>query len=211
MPISKDRILFEDDYLLAVNKRSGELVVKGSGRVQKLPLLDYLRKDYPGLTCLHRLDYETSGVVLFAKSKSIAKMMIEEQLMNKKYYRALLLGCPKQKKGSIDIPLPARGKGSVAAQTDYRVLRRIGDYSFVEAVIETGRQHQIRRHFSKIGCPLILDEVYGDRKANAKFSRMTRMKKFFLHAYSLEFMHPESRKIKKISVQIPEGFERCLS
>jgi len=69
MPIARDRILYEDEYLLAVNKLSGELVVKGSGKTEKLPLFDFLKKEYPGLRALHRLDFETSGVIILLGRK----------------------------------------------------------------------------------------------------------------------------------------------
>ena len=70
MPLDPTRILFQDQHLLAVNKLSGELVVAGKGKVEKLPLLDFLKKDFPGLRAVHRLDFETSGVVLFARTKA---------------------------------------------------------------------------------------------------------------------------------------------
>ena len=77
MPIARDRILYEDEHLLAVNKLSGELVVKGSGKMEKLPLFDFLKKEYPGLRALHRLDLETSGVILFARTKEAYEKVME--------------------------------------------------------------------------------------------------------------------------------------
>src|SRR3989338_8998204 len=108
MSISSDRILYLDDALLAVNKRSGELVVRGAGEVGKLPLLDFLKKDYPGLQTLHRLDFETSGVVLFARNSAVAKQVLASKFDGwKKIYGLLVMGRVK-KRGVIDMPLSAR-------------------------------------------------------------------------------------------------------
>lgn len=239
MPIHKERILYDDEYLLAVNKLSGELVVKGAGEVGKLPLLDFLKKDYPGLQTLHRLDFETSGVVMFAKSKKVAAMVKESKFEGwRKVYRTLVVGRLRER-GEIRIPLPVHGRtpfvsranvlrGSakglapqddtkgyqgetVAAVTRYKVLRSIGDVSYVECEIATGRHHQIRRHFAEIHHPLVLDDLYGDRKCNQRFSRATGYRKFFLHAYSLDLLHPVTGERIHIEAPLPRAFEEVLS
>jgi len=111
MPIAPERILYEDDSLLAVNKLSGELVVRGKGRVDKLPLLDFLRKDRSGLNALHRLDFETSGAVLFAKTKEVEEKILSSRFRGwRKTYRTLVMGRILRENGVIRIPLPARGK-----------------------------------------------------------------------------------------------------
>jgi len=119
MPISRDRILYQDDHLLAVNKLSGELVVKGKGEVGKLPLLDFLKKDYPGLRTLHRLDFETSGVVVFARTKQVYGKVMESGFSGwKKVYCTLVVGRMERERGEVRAPLPARsGKGTVEAVT----------------------------------------------------------------------------------------------
>src|SRR3989338_6378438 len=102
MPISPDRILYSDDHLLAVNKLSGELVVRGKGKVGKLPLYDFLKKDYPGLRALHRIDFETSGVVVFARTKAAYNAVMNTKFDRwLKTYRTFVVGQLPSTKDSI--------------------------------------------------------------------------------------------------------------
>ena len=113
VPIHRSRILYEDDSLLAVNKLSGELVVRGKGNVGKLPLLDLLRKDHPGLRAVHRLDFATSGVVIFAKTKAAEQAIVASKFAGwQKTYRTLAAGRMEKNSGEIRKPLPARAGGS---------------------------------------------------------------------------------------------------
>ncbi|OGJ71254.1 hypothetical protein A2454_02195 [Candidatus Peribacteria bacterium RIFOXYC2_FULL_55_14] len=212
MPISRDRILYQDDHLLAVNKLSGELVVKGKGEVGKLPLLDFLKKDYPGLRTLHRLDFETSGVVVFARTKQVYGKVMESGFSGwKKVYCTLVVGRMERERGEVRAPLPARsGKGTVEAVTRYTVLDRFANSSFVEAEIETGRHHQIRRHFASIGHPLALDHVYGNEKFNRVFTQEFRYRKFFLHAARVELLHPITGERIVIEAPLPKTFEKMI-
>lgn len=212
MSISQDRILYEDEYLLAVNKLSGELVVKGSGKVEKLPLLDFLKKDYPGLRTLHRLDFETSGVVIFARTKEAYEKVIDSNFSGwKKIYQTLVMGQIGRNKGEIKEPLPARnGKGTVEALTSYSVLDRFANSSSIEAEIETGRHHQIRLHFASIEHPLVLDHVYGHKKFNRLFTREFGFKKFFLHAVKVELLHPITGKKIVIEAPLPRTLDKIL-
>lgn len=209
MPIAPERILFEDQWLLAVDKLGGELVVKGKGRIDKLPLLDFLRKQYPHLVTIHRLDFETSGVVVFAKSRKILATILENKFEGwQKHYRALVLGTPKLAKSTIDYRLPARsGDGKVAAETAYTVIETIGPVSVVELSFERGQRHQIRRHMAMIHHPLILDEVYGEPKANREFSTFLKLRRFFLHASSVTFPHPVTGKTVTVSATMPRAFK----
>ena len=160
MSIDPHRVLFEDEHLLAVNKLCGELAVKGRGAVGKLPLLDFLKEDYPGLTTVHRLDFETSGILLFAKRKEVARNILDTKFDQwTKKYRCLVAGRIERGGGVIQKRLPTRHSARdarnaadlVDAKTTYTVLERFGNSTSVEAVIETGRHHQIRRHFAAIG------------------------------------------------------------
>ena len=218
MSIDPHRILFSDNHLLVVSKLSGELVVKGKGKVGKLPLLDFLKKEYPGLQTIHRLDFETSGTVSFARNKIVAQKIRESRFTGwQKNYLTLVKGMPK-KKGVIRLPLPTRrnpkSKNSkqifVEAVTKYSVIESFGDVSLVECEIETGRHHQIRRHFAMLGHPLVLDEEYGDRKFNRLFVREYGFRKFFLHAKALEFPHPMTGKKIHIEALLPKAFEQML-
>lgn len=209
--IDSRRILFDDDSFLAVNKLAGELVVAGAGQSDKLSLLDFLRKDHPGLRALHRLDFETSGVVLFAKTKKAADAVLSSKFAGwKKTYVTLVAGRMPREQGVIRTPLPARGEGTVPAQTDYRVLQVFANSSLVEADIFTGRHHQIRRHFASIGHPLLLDEEYGNKGINRVFTREFRLHRFFLHAATLEFPHPLTGETLTIKAPLPRVFEGVL-
>jgi len=211
VPVAADRILYQDEHLLAVNKLSGELVVRGKGAVGKLPLLDFLRKEYPGLRALHRLDFETSGVLLFARTKAAADAVIGSRFAGwRKTYQTLVMGRLTRTQGGISKPLPARGRGTVPAETRYRTLERFANSSFVEAEPLTGRQHQIRRHFAAIGHPLVLDQEYGHRKFNGIFKQEFGFQRFFLHAASLSLPHPVTGKALRIEAPMPEQFKKVL-
>lgn len=212
MPIAKERILYEDQWLLAVAKLSGELVVQGKGRLDKLPLLDFLKKEYPTLQTIHRLDFETSGVVVFAKSKTVLGKILESKFSGwKKEYQAIVLGSLKKPEGVISFRLPARsGEGKVSAESHYRVEEAMGPVSLVHVTIERGQRHQIRKHLSMIGNPLILDELYGIAKANKEFGKFLKLHRFFLHASRVTFPHPMTGKIIEIIAPLPPMFESVL-
>lgn len=210
--------MYKDGDFLAVHKLCGELVVRGKGPLGRLPLLDFLKKEYPGLRAVHRLDFETSGVVLFARTKrgleALAPMKGEGRTSGpviEKTYAALVTGAMKPREGIIAKPLPARAGGDlVPAETRYRVLEQFETVSYVEAAITKGRHHQIRRHFAGTGHPLILDEVYGNAKANAAFSKTFRYRKFFLHARRISFVHPFTGEKLTIETPLPKAFEEVL-
>ncbi len=216
--INPARILHEDDHLLAVNKLSRELVVKGKGPVDTLPLLDFLRLTYgSSLKPLHRLDFETSGVVLFAKSKECfeeavtKKAFVKEEGGAEKTYRAIVMGHMKPPKGIIDDPLPARNsRDLLPASTAYRVLQTFGDTSFVEAVIRAGRHHQIRRHFAAVDHPLVNDQLYGNKTFNRLFARTFRFRYFFLHAWRVDLTHFVTGERLAIQAPLPQSFEKAL-
>ena len=219
MKISSERILYKDEHFLAVHKLSGELVVRGSGPVVKLPLLDFLKKDFLGLRAVHRLDFETSGVVLFARTKAALEAVAPTKeeggrtsgIAMEKTYVALVKGRPRDRQGVIKKPLPARAGGEmVPAETKYKILEEFETVSLIEAVITKGRHHQIRRHFQSIGNPLILDDVYGDPKANKSFSKAFQYRKFFLHAENLTFKHPFTGAETAIKAPLPPAFEAVL-
>jgi len=212
MPISKERILYEDQWLLAVAKLGGELVVRGKGQLQRLPLLDFLRKNHPSLVPIHRLDFETSGVVVFAKSKSVLAAILEKKFAGwKKTYLALVLGHPLQQQGNVSFRLPARsGDGKVEAITHYRVQQTFPGGALVELEFERGQRHQIRRHMAMIGHPLLLDDVYGQKKANRSFSKRLKLRRFLLHASRIEFPHPVTGESVIITAPLPMTFGAAL-
>lgn len=210
--LNPDRILFQDQWFLAVHKLPQELVVRGKGPLGKLPLLDFLRPQFPGVRPLSRLDFDTSGVVLFARTKESSAKVIESKYEGwKKIYHALVAGIIPKDQGDIRFPLPARMSGDkVPAHTAYTVLERFIGCTLVECTIESGKHHQIRRHFALIKHPLLLDDVYGDRKTNISFTKAFRYRRFFLHAAAVEFVHPFTGQPVRIEAPRPKAFEEVL-
>ncbi len=210
------RTLYEDEYLLIVNKLAGELVVAAEkpkkGEHSKLPLYDFLHKNYPGLRVVHRLDFGTSGVLVFARNAEVVKTVRESKFAGwKKKYRMLVHGKFEQKTGTIRKPLPARThEGLVEAVTHYRVLGQFRDISFVETEIETGRKHQIRQHLASIKHPLVLDPIYGDARRDRPFKKHFKYRRFFLHAFSLDLPHPVTKKMLHVEAMLPSAFEEAL-
>lgn len=210
--IHPDRILYEDDHLLIVNKLSGELVVAADGE-GKQPLYDFLHQSRPGLRVVHRLDYATSGVLVFAKSADVAKTIREGKFNNwHKTYRTLVAGRLKNPSGTIDRKLPARSaKELVPATSHYRVLAMYPHASYVEVDIDTGRKHQIRRHMQFIGHPLLLDPIYGDPRIDRGFKKHHKYRRFFLHASKLRFPHPVTGKEIVVEAPLTQAFEKVLT
>ncbi len=212
MPIDPRRILFQDDHFLAVQKLAGELVVAGKGKMEKLPLFDFLRAEFPGIHPVNRLDFETSGIVIFARGKPTLKAVMDQKFKGwKKWYQAIVMGVPVREKGDISFPLPTRVTGEdVPAHTKYKVLERFGGVTLVEAQIESGKHHQIRRHFAMIKHPLVLDKIYGDKKFNNMFSQKFGYHRFFLHASKIEFPNPITGQTVMVECELPNAFEFVL-
>lgn len=217
MSIDARRVLYCDEHVLAVNKLSGELTVRGKGALGKLPLLDFLRRQYPGLRAVHRLDFETSGVVVFARTRNTLQNILNKKFVQwEKVYVTLVAG-RLQREGVIRFALPARSvkvpeeRRQVPAVTRYRVREQFRDAAFIEVRMEEGgRRHQIRQHLARVGHPLVLDAVYGDRVLNHQFTRVYGYHRFFLHAVRLSFPHPVTGKILTIEAPLPQAFVECL-
>lgn len=211
MALNRTRILYEDEHLLIINKLPQELVVAAEGE-GKLPLADFLRKDYPGIRVLHRLDFGTSGCVAFARTKEAAEFVKETKFNGwTKTYRAILQGRMERRVGELTKPLPARQGGElIPAKTTYRTTRVFRDATDVEAIIDTGRKHQIRRHFASIGHPLALDPLYGDKKKDKTFAKRYGYKRFFLHAWKLSLPHPITGKHISVIAPLPEAYMQAL-
>ncbi len=209
--ISPERILYEDEHLLVVNKLAGELVVAADGE-GKEPLYDFIHKSYPGLRVVHRLDFATSGVLVFAKSAEVVRLIRESKFKDwKKTYRTIVAKPMKNKFGTINRKLAARTKDElVDAVTHYRVLDLFPHATYVEVDIDTGRKHQIRQHLQFIGHPLINDPQYGDPRLDRAFKKYHKYRRFFLHAFKLTFPHPITGKELVISAPLPKAFEDVL-
>jgi 23S rRNA pseudouridine1911/1915/1917 synthase len=168
-----DYLIFEDDQLVAVNKPAGMLTI--ADRAGNLALKNYLQEKYGEIFTVHRLDKDTSGMIVFAKNEKAHRQlsMLFEGREVAKYYVGLVHGTPVKSSGTVDIGLmehPVR-KGLMVANrkgkpsvTDYEVLESFRQYSWMQFRIHTGRMHQIRVHMKDIGTPLVCDEFYGDGK-----------------------------------------------
>jgi 23S rRNA pseudouridine1911/1915/1917 synthase len=167
-------IVFENDLFIAVNKPSGLLSIPDR-LGQEISLKDILKEKYGAIYTVHRLDRDTSGIIVFAKTEEGHKQLslLFEGREMEKYYVGLVYGNMMTPKGSIDAPImehPGKttkmvthAKGKISL-TDYEVLESFRLYSWVQFRIHTGRTHQIRVHMKHIGHSIVCDELYGDPK-----------------------------------------------
>jgi 23S rRNA pseudouridine1911/1915/1917 synthase len=227
-------VLFEDDDLLVLNKPPGLVVHPAAGHEEHTlvnALLHHCRGSLSGIGgvarpgIVHRLDKETSGCLVAAKHDAahLALARQFEERTVEKIYDALVLGAVERDAGEIRASI-ARHPGhrkrmavrdheadSRFAHTSYRVLERLVHATHVEAVIHTGRTHQIRVHFQFIGHPLLGDATYG-AKANKRFVELTGYEapRVLLHARHLAFVHPGSGKKLTFAAPLPEDFQAAV-
>jgi tRNA pseudouridine65 synthase len=220
-------ILYEDEYIIAINKPPGILVHKTWISEDKVFLLQMLRDQlgYRPYT-IHRLDRGTSGVILFAKSQEMSGKFSELFMEHKieKKYLAIVRGW-LQDEDIINYPLsdPESGKHEkLEASTAYRCLAKseinaaIGlkyktaRFSLIEAIPKTGRRHQIRKHFAHIDHPIIGDKRHGDVKHNTYFREHFEIGRMCLHASELQFIHPISLNLISIKAVHNDEFNNAL-
>ncbi|AIR71581.1 23S rRNA pseudouridine(955/2504/2580) synthase RluC [Dickeya fangzhongdai] len=218
-----DCILYEDDYLLLLNKPSGTAVHGGSGlSFGVIEALRALRPEARFLELVHRLDRDTSGVLLVAKKRS-ALRSLHEQLRGKgmqKDYLALVRGQWQSHCKAVQAPLlknvlqsgerivrvNSEGKPS---ETLFKVEERFDCATLVRASPITGRTHQIRVHAQYAGHPIAFDDRYGDREFDAQLVD-TRLKRLFLHAQALRFEHPHTGETLRIEAPLDAALRHCL-
>lgn len=193
------KAIFEDRNLLVIEKPAGvvtetlEILLQESGAAFIKPV--------------HRLDKDTSGILVLAKSESSLTKLSAQWKARKveKTYIVLVKGVFEVRRGRIEAPIARSFKdrkkmavsnrpGSREASTDFRVVKKFDDTSLLEAFPLTGRTHQIRVHFASIGHPVVGDKVYGDAKLNARFQKEFGLKRQFLHASKLSLSHPTTKK-----------------
>ncbi len=203
-------ILFEDEHLIAVDKPAGVAAHGGSGIAHGLiEMVRAARPNQPYLELAHRLDRETSGILLLAKTRR-ALLGLHEQLREgrvDKRYLALVGGDWANDRQHVRLPLARRTSKSgerrvsvdedegLAAHTVFNLRQRYGAFSLLEAELRTGRTHQIRVHLSHIGFPIVGDDKYGDFELNRRAARAefgVPFRRMFLHAWSIRFRHPVS-------------------
>jgi 23S rRNA pseudouridine955/2504/2580 synthase len=214
-PVQADlEIIFEDDEIVVINKPAGIAVHEGKGVLKRHSLLGMLEARYrpqeiaPRL--VHRLDKDTSGVLLVAKNEGTAKQLeglfASEKL--EKEYLCLLVGRLQHNQGTIDFPLSGRAAQPVRALTHFRVVTRFSETTLVRANIATGRMHQIRLHFAQYGHPVVMDDQHGDFSFNKRWRKQCRLRRQFLHASTLAL--PYRGKKHNWTAPLPADLESTL-
>jgi 23S rRNA pseudouridine955/2504/2580 synthase len=189
--VARIEIIFEDDSLLILDKPAGLAVQEGRTVTKRDSVLGILESRYreKGITptLVHRLDKDTSGLLLVAKDQETAGQLesLFETRRVEKAYLCLLAGRLPQNEGTIDLPLPGRDGIPVRSVTRFKVEKRFSDTTLARVRIETGRMHQIRLHFARLGYPVVMDDQHGDFAFNKRFRKQYGLKRQFLHASSL--------------------------
>jgi 23S rRNA pseudouridine955/2504/2580 synthase len=220
----EEAILFEDQYLIVINKPSGMAVHGGSGLSYGLiEALRVLRPEEKNLELVHRLDRDTSGCLLISKKRSILKGLHEqlrEKTMEKNYW-ALVVGEWAAKIKNVTEPLrkntlqsgervvrvdEEQGKPS---HTRFRVLERFDGCTLVQASPVTGRTHQIRVHTQCKGHPIACDDKYGDQVFDSRMKEMG-LSRLFLHAHDLRFLHPKHETTMHVEAPLDNALNNAL-
>ena len=219
-------IVYEDNDLLVVDKPAGMVVhpAPGNSSGTLVNALMYHCGDNlssingiirPGI--VHRIDKDTSGLLMVAKNdrahSSLSSQLAEHSITRR--YRAIVYNNIREDEGTVDKPIgrdpgnrlrnAVTDIGSKHAVTHYKVLERFGQFTYIEAVLETGRTHQIRVHMSYIRHPLLGDELYGPVKNRQGAKRQ------MLHAGILGFVHPSTGEYMEFQSPLPEDFEKVLN
>jgi len=230
-PAREFPVLMEDEAMMAIDKPAGVAVHGGSG--VSFGVIEQLRRARPASTNLelvHRLDRETSGVLLVAKKRSALKHL-QDQFRDRetgKTYMALVLGLWPSNKKVIDLPLmkytvdTGVGEGErrvkVVGKDDpngmrsitlVRVARTVGPFTLLEVTIKTGRTHQIRVHLASQGHPIAGDDKYGEFEKNKQLQKMG-LKRMFLHAWQLKFQHPQSGRLVSLQAPLPPELQNFV-
>lgn len=225
-----EHIVFQDENLIAINKPSGMLTIPD--RMGNISLKNYLQDSFGEIFTVHRLDKDTSGIVVFAKNEIAHKQLSQlfEGREVEKYYQGLVIGKPAIPEGTIDTPimehpvtkgLMVTNKKGKPSQTDYKVMETFRFFSWVEFQIHTGRTHQIRVHMKHLGHAIVCDELYGDGKPVLLSSLKKKFKlskneeeerpilaRLALHSYRLKFKL--NRKEFDLEAPLPKDLRACL-
>lgn len=226
-------ILYDDDDIVVVSKPSSTLTIPDRYNKDIPNLYNYFKELYGEIFLVHRLDRDTSGVMIFAKNPESHKIL-NDQFQEKtieKIYHAVVSGTPLKNEIDIDIPITEdaieRGKSKPSIRgkeslTKLRVLEKHRNSALVECNLVTGRHHQIRVHCAAIGHPLLVDSMYGKlsefylssikRKYNIKKNQEERpiISRVTLHSYSIGFTHPRTNEPMKFAASYPRDFMALL-
>ena len=223
IPAVEFPIIYEDDALIAVNKPAGVAVHGGSG--VSFGVIEQMRNARPQakfLELVHRLDRETSGVLLLAKKRSALTAMHEimREGNSDKRYLTLVLGQWKNARQHVKLPLhkydTPQGEKRVmvredgqASHTVFALQKSWPEYSLLEAQLKTGRTHQIRVHLAHLGFPIAGDDKYGDFARNKALMKQG-LKRMFLHAHSIAFAHPLTGEAMRLVAPMPKELESFI-
>jgi 23S rRNA pseudouridine1911/1915/1917 synthase len=225
--------LYEDEDFIVINKPPWMNVHPGDHKSTESSVIemihDQLEGKYDSLSfrpsLVHRIDRDTSGVLLIAKNKKMLEMLLTLLQSGKieKIYHTLIIGKPEKSRYTITARLErienAKNEAKVIvspnwqeAITHYRVLQEyiVKKYSLLECRIETGRTHQIRVHMASIGNPILGDKAYGNRWENSFALKTYQIQRQLLHAFSLSFIHPRTQKLLRIEAPYPDDFQELI-
>lgn len=203
-------VLFADKAIVVVDKPAGRIVHPAPGH-ETGSLTEELVRRYPEMKgvgsetrpgVVHRLDQDTSGVMVFARTQAAyldLRRQFEEHKTIKKTYLAVCHGAPKPARGTVDSLI---GRDRLRAISHYEVLGKAGPLALVKFDIETGRMHQIRIHAAELNHPIVGDKLYGNREADSRLK--IKSSRTLLHAVELSFLHPVTRKRVTFSAPPPD-------
>ena len=234
MKKSRWKIIHEDEHLIIIDKPARFLTIPDRYDKTKPSLFGTLSERRDKIYINHRLDKDTSGLILFTKNEEAHRVMSDafENRQLDKHYLTIVHNTPIEEVGLIDLPLASRkgrGKGMVVNHegkesfTKYKILESCGRFSYLEVKILTGRQHQIRVHMKAIGCPVLCDKLYSDSDAFYLSSIKKRMNLAYdeeerpllvrvaLHASKLKFHHPITQEELEFESAIPKDMKAVLN
>ncbi|HHH55196.1 MAG TPA: RluA family pseudouridine synthase [Bacteroidetes bacterium] len=223
-------LVYEDDDLLVVDKAAGIYTINPRHDTNDFVLYETLKSKYPGLLLVHRLDRDTSGLIVFARNSKSQKNLtsqFENNSIQKNYYAFVDGRLDFDETYMIDVPIlivPGRYKVSIhekgrPSQTKIRIVETYQDFTLLEAKLLTGRTHQIRVHLNYIGYPLLVDKLYGQRsefylseikkKYRVKKDEMERplVSRQTLHAHKLELIHPTTNEALEFNSELPKDLQ----
>ncbi|OEF04045.1 23S rRNA pseudouridine(955/2504/2580) synthase RluC [Vibrio genomosp. F10] len=216
----ESNIIYEDEHLLVLNKPSGLAVHGGSGlKFGAIEALRALRPTARFLELVHRIDRDTSGILLVAKKRSALRHLQAQfrEKTVKKFYFALVMGQWKSTCRVINAPLLKNEVNSIvrvnptgkASETRFKVLEKFDDATLIQASPVTGRTHQIRVHTQYAGHPIAWDDRYGDRRFDA-YTGHCGLDRLFLHAANIKFIHPSTEELVDINAPMEAKLERVI-
>lgn len=222
-------IYFEDEHMMVINKSAG-MIVHPTGKVKTGTLVNailfYCKGNLPGINgvnrpgIVHRLDKETSGLMMVAKTEQAHHYLTEQIKARKivKKYMALVHGVVKERAGYIEAPIGRDKKhgnkmaisdiASREAKTYFELIKQFESFALLLLRLYTGRTHQIRVHLKFIGYPVLGDKIYGVRR---KKNQLITIKRQALHSHYLQFIHPINHKVMSFTSPLPEDMKEQIS